>query len=326
MGALSWPDRLGLGWAHMFTEADATPAGNPILVPRACAASSSTVALALALCAEAHVTPRHATSSTTTRLERRLSPIRLPFAIPRLMPAVPCCARPSVRPRAGSALCASSDKALLVCIGKTCRLEGSQESLELLRELAPERLVVRSTTCLGRCGGGPHLSFRNSGDEYEACQGVAACLSVLRGFVADDVAENAELDGRASALALRRDGELSAARGEHRAAEALFSSSLDQHPQASTSFARAASRLALDELEGALLDASAVARDLELPSKLRARALLVATEVFIRRGDGVKAQQALAASTSTDRSVSRLPEYVAAQQRCAALQPPASVA
>jgi hypothetical protein len=65
-----------------------------------------------------------------------------------------------VHARASVGAVASADDTLLVCIGKTCRQEGSQLTLDVLRELTPASLRVMNATCMGRCGGGPHLSLR----------------------------------------------------------------------------------------------------------------------------------------------------------------------
>jgi hypothetical protein len=77
-----------------------------------------------------------------------------------------CTARRRAPPAAAAAASAAAAaepaaESLLVCIGKTCRLEGSQQTLDVCRELAGDAgLRVANATCMGRCGGGPHLSLR----------------------------------------------------------------------------------------------------------------------------------------------------------------------
>ena len=44
-----------------------------------------------------------------------------------------------------------------VCTNRTCRRQGSLETLETLLALAPPNLTVKSCGCLGRCGSGPNL-------------------------------------------------------------------------------------------------------------------------------------------------------------------------
>jgi hypothetical protein len=69
-------------------------------------------------------------------------------------------ALPRAAAAANAAEAATVADALLVCIGKTCRLEGSQLTLDTCRELAGAGLRVSNATCMGRCGGGPHVSLR----------------------------------------------------------------------------------------------------------------------------------------------------------------------
>ena len=69
-------------------------------------------------------------------------------------------ALPRAAANANAAEAATVADALLVCIGKTCRLEGSQLTLDTCRELAGAGLRVSNATCMGRCGGGPHVSLR----------------------------------------------------------------------------------------------------------------------------------------------------------------------
>lgn len=79
---------------------------------------------------------------------------------------------------------------LQLCTGKTCRREGNATAvLAVLRKLAPpDAIQLTTASCLSRCGAGPHLVLRDSGQELSmhACDDkseavIAACLHLLRG-------------------------------------------------------------------------------------------------------------------------------------------------
>jgi hypothetical protein len=256
---------------------------------------------------------------------------------------------------------ASTDDTLLVCIGKTCRQEGSQLTLEALREMTPPSLRVNNATCMGRCGGGPHLSLRprcalscwhrclecaclvrarshlvqglastraarpparpparplRSGEELEAVTGAEACAEVLRRCRPDD---GALVDTRLAALRLRCDGEAAAARGEHAGAEELLTAALELRPDLHAArLARATARAALGAQDGALADVAAVVAVTDAPTKLRARAHVVAAGVHLARNDPAQALKACAAAAAVDPSIVRAKEHVAAAQAAAA--------
>ncbi|GMP32873.1 hypothetical protein CsSME_00006433 [Camellia sinensis var. sinensis] len=44
-----------------------------------------------------------------------------------------------------------------VCVNRTCRRQGSMQTLEILSGIAPPNVSVKSCGCLGRCGAGPNL-------------------------------------------------------------------------------------------------------------------------------------------------------------------------
>lgn len=44
-----------------------------------------------------------------------------------------------------------------ICTNRTCRRQGSLQTLETFTGLAPPNLAVKSCGCLGRCGAGPNL-------------------------------------------------------------------------------------------------------------------------------------------------------------------------
>jgi hypothetical protein len=80
---------------------------------------------------------------------------------------------------------------LQLCTGKTCRREGNATAvLAVLRKLAPppDCLQLTTASCLSRCGGGPHLVLRDSGQELSLPECAKndqaltlACLQLLRG-------------------------------------------------------------------------------------------------------------------------------------------------
>ncbi len=146
---------------------------------------------------------------------------------------------------------------------------------------------------------------------------VSSCVAILRSCRPDD---GAELDARVAALQLRTDGNAAAASGQHAQAEELLSAALRSCAGLHVArLSRAASRLALGALDGALEDATAVAAAAGAPTKLRARAHLAAASAHTAAGDGARAAAACAAAAAVDASIARSKEYVAATQAAAKL-------
>ena len=210
------------------------------------------------------------------------------------------------------ARCVASVESVLVCIGKNCRADGSQSTLDTLHELAPGSLHVQNTTCLGRCGGGPHLALRPSGEEAEAVTGAAACAALLRRCAPD--CDAVLLDMRVEALRLRTEGDAAATRGQHAEAEELLSAALalrsDSHP---ARLSRAAARQAQGLHAAALADAADLVAADEAPTKQRARAHVLAARSHVALGNVAAAQAACLAAAAADRSITRAPEYAEAR-------------
>ncbi|PSR84665.1 Hsp70-Hsp90 organizing protein [Actinidia chinensis var. chinensis] len=63
--------------------------------------------------------------------------------------------RPTTTVKASAATTASTE--IRVCTNRTCRRQGSIETLQTLSGIAPPDVSVNSCGCLGRCGAGPNL-------------------------------------------------------------------------------------------------------------------------------------------------------------------------
>ncbi|KAJ6340494.1 hypothetical protein OIU77_008288 [Salix suchowensis] len=52
---------------------------------------------------------------------------------------------------------AAEMREIRVCTNRTCRKQGSFQTLEVVTDLAPPDITVKSSGCLGRCGSGPNV-------------------------------------------------------------------------------------------------------------------------------------------------------------------------
>ncbi|XP_042501217.1 uncharacterized protein LOC122079053 isoform X2 [Macadamia integrifolia] len=146
-----------------------------------------------------------------------------------------------------------------VCVNRTCRRQGSRETLEILSGLAPADVSVNSCGCLGRCGSGPNLVVLPDGIMVRHCgtpsRAAEVMLSICGGSNDSlDVKKNLE------ALALRKRGEEAFEKGAFAEAELLLSQALGLKPFGGLHIihtSRSAARLAVGNTSGALEDAEA---------------------------------------------------------------------
>ncbi|KAJ6373725.1 hypothetical protein OIU78_029416, partial [Salix suchowensis] len=68
---------------------------------------------------------------------------------------------------------AAETREIRVCTNRTCRKQGSFQTLEVVTDLAPPDITVKSSGCLGRCGSGPNVAILPQGIIVNHC-GTAA--------------------------------------------------------------------------------------------------------------------------------------------------------
>lgn len=143
---------------------------------------------------------------------------------------------------------------LRVCTNRTCRKNGSLQTLELLRGLASPNVSVESCGCLGRCGNGPNLVVLPSGISVGHCNTAthAARLLALQCGLSDP-------ENNLKALSLKQQGIKAFESGDFVEAETLFSQAIDLQPSGGLHLLyanRSAARLAKGDAHAALDDAN----------------------------------------------------------------------
>ncbi|PIA35451.1 hypothetical protein AQUCO_03500072v1 [Aquilegia coerulea] len=149
-----------------------------------------------------------------------------------------------------------SELEIRVCVNKTCRKQGSRETLEILSSLAPPHVSVISCGCLGKCGSGPNLVFLPQAVFVNHCATPARTAQVLATYMGrgntDDASKNL------AALALRKRAEEELEKGNLSEAEVLLSQAIDLKPSGGLHIiytTRSSTRLAIGNNLGALEDA-----------------------------------------------------------------------
>ncbi|KAF8378915.1 hypothetical protein HHK36_030264 [Tetracentron sinense] len=66
-----------------------------------------------------------------------------------------------------------------ICVNRSCRRQGSRETLEILSGLCPPHVSVNSCGCLGRCGAGPNLVVLPDGVFFGHCGTPARAAELL---------------------------------------------------------------------------------------------------------------------------------------------------
>lgn len=151
-----------------------------------------------------------------------------------------------------------------VCTNRTCRRQGSMQTLEILSGLAPPNVTVKSCGCLGRCGAGPNLAaLPENGDGIVIvghCGTAARAAQIMVGLVLD----GHDSDGTAAKtglemLALRKRAQSELHGGNFFQAELLFSQAINMKPFGGVHTLytdRSRARLAVENYPGALEDAT----------------------------------------------------------------------
>lgn len=142
---------------------------------------------------------------------------------------------------------------LRVCVNRTCRRQGSLQTLETLSGIASPDVAVKSCGCLGRCGAGPNLVALPDGVIVGHCGTAARAAEVMMSFVAGDA------QGSLAALALRKRAENELEKNTFSEAELLLSQAIDLKPSGGIHIiykVRSSARLTMGNYAGALEDAN----------------------------------------------------------------------
>ncbi|EXB80245.1 Small glutamine-rich tetratricopeptide repeat-containing protein beta [Morus notabilis] len=163
--------------------------------------------------------------------------------------------RAAPKPKRRRHCCRSSVEEIRVCNNRTCRRQGSLQTLETLAGVAPPSVTVKACGCLGRCGSGPNLVALPGGVVFGHCATAARSaevMVVLCGADPDDAKKSLE------ALALRKKAEIELEKGSFLNAESLLSQAIELKPIGGINIIykdRSRTRLAMSKYAEALEDA-----------------------------------------------------------------------
>ncbi|KDP45795.1 hypothetical protein JCGZ_17402 [Jatropha curcas] len=145
-----------------------------------------------------------------------------------------------------------STEEIRVCTNRSCRRQGSVQTLQVIKDISPPNISVNSCGCLGRCGAGPNVVRLPQGIIVGHCSTATSAARVTVGQ--DDAAIRKALD----ALALRNKAQAEIDQGNFYQAELLLSQAINHKPFSglhTTYKCRSLVRLAMGNYTGALEDA-----------------------------------------------------------------------
>lgn len=208
---------------------------------------------------------------------------------------------------------------LRVCQHRTCKSQGSHETLLMLKELAPRSFVVEACGCLGGCGHGPNIAAIPAAGTPLILPHVATPARVtklLREVLQVDVHPDA-----AAALRWRIQGNNALQSGEYEEAVAHYNRAASIARDAGAACGlhlvlgnRAVARLALKDAQGALADAEAA---LDAAPRGWARGWLRKADALLELRRFAEAAQALERAGEEDPAVVGTEEYASLVARMA---------
>ncbi|XP_022137239.1 sperm-associated antigen 1 [Momordica charantia] len=147
-----------------------------------------------------------------------------------------------------------------VCTNRTCRRQGSFQTLETLNGLAPPTITVNSCGCLGKCGAGPNVAVLPDGFVVGHCGTPARAAELMMGLSGsgggyDPLSVSKSLE----ALALRKRAETEMEEGDFSQADLHLSQAIELKPCGGIHIIfkdRSIVRLAQGNYSGALEDAN----------------------------------------------------------------------
>ncbi|KAG9442299.1 hypothetical protein H6P81_018153 [Aristolochia fimbriata] len=223
----------------------------------------------------------------------------------RLNPSSPCSLKPLSR-----TLLVKAETEIRVCVNRTCNRSGSREILQVLSDLAPANLTVKSCGCLGRCGAGPNIAVLPDGYIVGHCGTAVRAAELLGDVCGGPGGGGFDSFKSLEALGLRKKGEGEKERGNFSEAEALFSEAIELKPSGGLHAiykCRSAARLLNGNYAGALEDSEeALKRVPKYP------------EAYICQGDALlamdeydAAERAYASALQIDPSIRRSKSFKA---------------
>lgn len=146
-----------------------------------------------------------------------------------------------------------------VCTNRTCRKQGSLDTLQVLSGIAPPYVTVNSCGCLGHCGAGPNVVVLPDAVFVKHC-GTASRAAEVMAFACLGKRDDVEGESKKSleALALRKRAEDEISNGNFSEAHSLLSQAIDLKPFGGVHIMlkdRSAAELAMENLADALEDA-----------------------------------------------------------------------
>ncbi|KAK2355582.1 protein PHOX1 [Trifolium repens] len=149
---------------------------------------------------------------------------------------------------------------LRVCTNRTCRKQGSFQTLETLSGIAPPNVSVKSSGCLGCCGAGPNIVFLPDGLIIRHCGTASRCSEVMVSlFGGGGGGGGGDNNHSLDALALRKRADVEFGNKNFAEAELLLSQAIDLKPFGGlhvTFKCRSFVRMELGNYSGALEDAN----------------------------------------------------------------------
>ncbi|KAK2349983.1 protein PHOX1 [Trifolium repens] len=148
---------------------------------------------------------------------------------------------------------------LRVCTNRTCRKQGSFQTLETLSGIAPPNVSVKSSGCLGCCGAGPNIVFLPDGLIIRHCGTASRCSEVMASLFGGGDDKNHNSNTSLDALALRKRADVEFGNKNFAEAELLLSQAIDLKPFGGlhvTFKCRSFVRMELGNYSGALQDAN----------------------------------------------------------------------
>ncbi|XP_028772680.1 tetratricopeptide repeat protein 1-like [Neltuma alba] len=198
-----------------------------------------------------------------------------------------------------------------VCTNRTCRKQGSFQTLETLSGLAPPNVAVKPCGCLGKCGAGPNLAVLPDGLIVGHCGTAARAAEVMMGVVSmEEGSDSYDAKKSLDALALRKRAEIEFEKQNFTEAELLLSQAIELKPFGGIHViykCRSAVRLALSNYSGALDDAREA---LELAPEY-AEAYLCQGDALLELKQFDTAEKSYLASIDIDPSIRRSKSFKA---------------
>ncbi|XP_054806245.1 uncharacterized protein LOC129308896 [Prosopis cineraria] len=198
-----------------------------------------------------------------------------------------------------------------VCTNRTCRKQGSFQTLEILSGLAPPNVAVKPCGCLGKCGAGPNLVVLPDGVIVGHCGTAARAAEVMLGLIsAGEGSDSYDAKKSLDALALRKRAEVAFEKQNFTEAELLLSQAIELKPLGGvhvSSDIQVSCKVGMGKYSGALEDA----REALALAPEYAEAYLCQGDAFLELKQFDSAEKSYLASIDIDPSIRRSKSFKA---------------